>query len=873
MLLRSTPESVVIEVIEKLLITQVTARALTAAEIREKGIVFDPSSFQAFNFTAAFAIQDHPITIEFPVLLPQLQGAPGVPVNQVGFPQISVPGLPCLKTLIPDTLKLQAQIPNLSVVGFTLKIPSLAGQDLLVPPIPGVIVIPGDIGFLNQFFSVMLMVGNVAPAGSNLVVSNLQAEIVLPAGADQVAGSGDDPLRMARTASGESPRKKLVVQSGPDGQLGTFDDIVTLGPGQTGNAEFLVEGMREGSHVVEMQMTGTLEGLPVGPVSIQGRAAGAVLVRNPAFTLTFTHPEVVSAGEPYSLDVTVTNTSSSPANFVSLNLFPGNVSGATVIGSSSREIESIPPGDSATVAFDLISNITGNVTAATLDSSENVSGRFALKTSVGELGVPVSPDTLVLPKESRSLPADLRAAAIGLLGKAWAVATAPAAALPKDVQPFSRKIVLDRAVEVAEAGFRVSLHEPLGDSAAHLAMDVMGNKYAWLPQFNPQADDLAFEQQNFTGFDALRRQSVRGDRFADAVAAILAPDLTARGAETFHADLASRWSYRPLHMSALLSGVGGGSAPYTISIVDAQGRRVGGSDASGKVVKQIPFSDLLQFGIAGGGLTGQMAVLASPAPGLYTVRLDRVDGVPDGASFVLSLVLPDASGGLRHLTFDGVAGQGVPVVSPSSDPYQFNVAVFAGGTVVSGAPILPRAAAIVDPPPTILGAVQQVDADQVRCDPDSAPIPIGRVIAVLFSEEVTAESVQDRLKPEDLTHYAIDGNQVVGVALQPGRRIAFLALRDPYGPFVPHQLTVSEASRMQAGDAGGTGANRVDDGGRRRGCHGPGDSGRWHTGPVRERPRLLHPPMRSRNSDDRGQLENRRRARALRMGFRHQPHG
>ena len=59
------------------------------------------------------------------MLLPQLQGAQGVPVNQVGFPQIAVPGLPSLKTLIPDTLKLQAQIPNLSVVGFTLKIPSL----------------------------------------------------------------------------------------------------------------------------------------------------------------------------------------------------------------------------------------------------------------------------------------------------------------------------------------------------------------------------------------------------------------------------------------------------------------------------------------------------------------------------------------------------------------------------------------------------------------------------------------------------------------------------------------------------------------------------------------------------------------------------
>src|SRR5262249_5670822 len=66
-LLFGTPNSVRIDVIEKLLVTQVTSRPLTAAEIREKGIVFDRSSFQAYNFTAAFAIQDHPIKIDFPI--------------------------------------------------------------------------------------------------------------------------------------------------------------------------------------------------------------------------------------------------------------------------------------------------------------------------------------------------------------------------------------------------------------------------------------------------------------------------------------------------------------------------------------------------------------------------------------------------------------------------------------------------------------------------------------------------------------------------------------------------------------------------------------------------------------------------------------
>ena len=393
---------------------------MTAAEIREKGLVFDKSSFQAYNFAAAFAIEDRKVPINFTVVLPTLQGAQDVSSTEVRLPGIgSQPGLPSLQTIIPDTLKrLQTQIPNLNVVGFTLKVPEVNGQNFFVPPIPGVVVIPGDIGFLNQFFSVMLMVGNVAPAGSDLVVTDLKAEIVLPAGTDTVAGSSDDPLRMGRTDRGEVPRIQSVVQPGPDGTLGTADDVVTLGPGETGNAEFLVEGRREGSHIIEMEITGTLHGLPIGPVTVRGRAAGAVLVRNPTFTLTFTHPEIVTAGEPYTLDVTVTNTSTSPANFVSLKLYPEVVSGATIVGDPIRHIDTIAAGDSESVSFDLVAKVTGKVTAATLDSDDHVTGRFALKTSVGELGVPLSPDSLVLPKEAASLPLDLRTAAIGLLGKA-----------------------------------------------------------------------------------------------------------------------------------------------------------------------------------------------------------------------------------------------------------------------------------------------------------------------------------------------------------------------------------------------------------------------------------------------------------------------
>src|SRR5262249_42867019 len=163
-------------------------------------------------------------------VLPALQGAKDVTLDAFrGGGVIPEPVLPQLKTIIPDTLKLQTQIPNLQVVGFTLTVGGAdSSKELIVPPIPGVVVIPGAIGFLNQMFSVLLMVGNVAPDGSNLVVDNLTGEIHLPAGNDTVVGSDDDPLRMAMTTNGVSPGVRTIAQPGPDAKLGTADDILSL---------------------------------------------------------------------------------------------------------------------------------------------------------------------------------------------------------------------------------------------------------------------------------------------------------------------------------------------------------------------------------------------------------------------------------------------------------------------------------------------------------------------------------------------------------------------------------------------------------------------------------------------------------------------
>lgn len=788
-LLYGSPQSVTINVIDKLLVTQVTARPLTADEIRQKGIVFDQSSFQAYNFSAAFAIQNQTVNVSFPVVLPSVQGAQGVSTSTAEVPTIPTPQLPSLQTIIPDTLRLQTQIPNLSVVGFTLKLPDLQGQNLFVPPIPGVIVIPGNIGFLNQFFSVTLMVGNVAPAGSNLVVSDLTATIDLPPGSDGVLGTPDDPLRMAHTASGDSPSTRPVVQPGADGKLGTSDDIATLGPGQTGQSEFLVEGLREGTHTLNISMSGTLNGLPVGPVPISGAAQGAVLVRNPSFTLTFTHPDTVSAGEPYTLDVTVTNTSQSPANFVSVGLLPQNLSGATLVGDSTQQIDSIPPDDSGTVHFKLVSKVSGKVTAATLDSDQNVAGRFELKSAVGELGVPVSPDSLVLPPQASALPDGLRDAAIGLLGKAWAVATAPAAALPANIARFTQKIVFDRAVQVAEAGLRIGLHDPAANSAWQLEMDVAGSDVSRLAAVYPNPNDVTTAQTDFPGFDSLRRQSVRGDAFAGAVADLLSPALASQGAAAFHASLAQQVTYRQGHISVLVASAGG-PLPLNLALLDASGSQAGGTDATGKVQKTIPYSDYLTFHDDSGNAIGELALVTAPAQGAFTVALSSANGVDPAQPVTLSLVVPDAGGHLRQIVFQGVTASSLPTLSFSrSDPYQLSVTMNGGaqGTALGST----SDGAVQDLPPAIEGVVQQADADEVSCSDGSGGIYPGRVVAVLFSKEVTPDSAQDGARPQSITNYTIDGNAVVGVALQPGRRVAFLALRDPVGPFVPKQLAIT----------------------------------------------------------------------------------
>ncbi|MBI5102571.1 MAG: hypothetical protein HZB33_12160, partial [Nitrospirae bacterium] len=193
--LYADPSTALIDTLEKLLITQVTSRALSIDEIESLGITINPENFTAYNFTVGFATESGPVTMELPVVIgePRLRDNGGGGGGGAGGELPSGPPPP------------QLQVPNLHVSGF--KMVELYEEEIQEerpepPPIAGAVIIPGNIAFLNQFFEVMLLVTNNAPSGTPLVVSDITAEITLPAGDDNYPGSMDDPLRSAQTDQG-----------------------------------------------------------------------------------------------------------------------------------------------------------------------------------------------------------------------------------------------------------------------------------------------------------------------------------------------------------------------------------------------------------------------------------------------------------------------------------------------------------------------------------------------------------------------------------------------------------------------------------------------------------------------------------------------
>lgn len=220
-----------IHVIAEILVTSVTSRPLSLDEIKGKGIVIDETNFSAVNFEVAFNIEGAPFRIELPVALPTADMLRLASSREKVIEELKIVNqqLATLQTALPP----QFDRPGLNFSIAALPFFPIIAEDgddppFDVPPITGLILIPGNVGFLNQFFSVMLMVANVAPDGTPLVLRDVMGTAILPKGLDRIAGTyenpGDDPLRFARIEGvGQQPTVPVALP-GPDGELGTADD-------------------------------------------------------------------------------------------------------------------------------------------------------------------------------------------------------------------------------------------------------------------------------------------------------------------------------------------------------------------------------------------------------------------------------------------------------------------------------------------------------------------------------------------------------------------------------------------------------------------------------------------------------------------------
>jgi len=716
--LRASPDVATVEVIDRVLVTQVTTRPLTLAEMRQKGILFGDDSFTGYNFQLALRLDSRQVTIDLPVVFDS-EGVP-VPQRSTGSIDISGPGLPALSAgLTPVLMK-----PD--VRGIDPEILAAIPSDLRIP---GLLVIPGDIGFLNQFFSALLIVANGAPLGSSLSVHSLQGEILLPDGEDGVAGTSDDPLRLAVTEGGPPAGIKVAAIRGPGGDR--FE------PGEQGQAEYLLEGRREGFHEIRFDIMGSLDGLPVGTIPIRGEARGGVLVRNRDFHLTFSVPATVRAQEEFTLYVTVTNTALDNAPQVRVGI-GGAVSGASLIPGEAdvRTIEDLASRESETLPFRFVSTSTGQVTASYL-RVEQGTGKLLFRLGVGERGVALSSDTLILPStvEALASPAEKSArrsprvvqAALRVLGAGWSIATAPAGSVPADVTSVSRQTVLDRATAIGEAGFRVQLGESLERALIELAMDFLGD-------IDP-------------GFFEIVHETDAGRDFLEATGATLReiPSLPAAVA-SLNLELAEDLTSRAKH---LIVGVGGTAPPG----VELFGPTPGGF---------VPLE-------GGSGLVLVPTIEGS----LYEVRFQATAT----GSFDLALNVPFVGGGTGVYLFEdvpvdaGTSGSVVLDLRRSPDRLRLDLGpagVFESQSVRFVAPQGPKLLAA-----TAIGPETLNGAD-----------PWGRLVALLFDREVRAAEA------EAVSSYEVEANAVLSARRQLSGRLVFLFLRDPVGNFIPREAEV-----------------------------------------------------------------------------------
>ncbi|HET7436558.1 MAG TPA: carboxypeptidase regulatory-like domain-containing protein [Thermoanaerobaculia bacterium] len=745
------PSRVPVSIIEQILITSVKTRPLTLDEIKAKGIVLDQSSYLGFEFTMGLKLESKPVEISFPVVfdkrgvaIPQPLQPPPSPLRELAAP---------LPTIVPMLLE-----PADGGEAPTLRLPNGQQADVRIP---SVLVIPGNVGYLKQFFSAQLFVANGAPGGTGLTLREVSGTIKLPAGADQVVGTADDPLALPTLDSGPQPKTMQITALGVDQKANTADDVLTLAPGEQGQAEFLIRGEKEGFHNLSFDIAATLDGLATGAVKVKGTAAGGVLVRNPYFDLSFAVPAVVRRAETFKMYITVNNISQSAANDVHLTLDASRMSGASLVSDATQVVPTIGARDSKTLEYTFVAERTGQVVATYLrfDTTNGSSGDLRFTMSVGERGIALSPDTLVLPAAVDNLPTGVVEAAMRVLGQAWSISNAPSGTLPSTVTRIDKSVATQKALALAEAGLRVGLGQPWADAVRDLLFDFHGGT---------PVDH---------GFDQLLRETEAGRGFARAVGnALTQPVAMAGGVVPYERTVAEVAASGPNFLSFAASG------PVKLALRD-------GDNNVSTVVSDVFDDAHVESAVvvpAGASLFG---IVPSAAVAPYTV--EAIALASGSADF--SITFPK-NGAFVRATATGVNVSGGGKYRIVADPLRTDVALEIDATgdgtyetrqTLTTETLQPAGARLISA--TVIGPETLAGA-----------LPFGQHVAVLFDRVVDAKAAAVK------TAYSMPSNEVFSAKRQLSGRLVFATIVQPEGPYIATTFSVSGMadSRGIVGPAG-----------------------------------------------------------------------
>ncbi len=718
--------SVAILQVRQIVLASATVRTLSLEELQARGITLNEENFQAFDFAVGFALEDEIVEIRFPVLYTgngQVEALSKPKVILDGLPDDAIGRVARWKPprIVPFRLEKEGEPEGLDI--------GSEGEEELIFPVFGAIVIPGTITYLNQFFEADLIVANGAPGGSDVTLEKMRATIKLPP---------DRSLRLANTDPPVAPGQEVPIV-GPGG-------LRTFAPGQQGSAQWTVEGLRPGTHVLSMDIMGDLVRPGRDPLPVLSRAQAAVEVVDARFNLTFSHPNVVQEGSEYTLYVTVTNQSQQVQNLVSVEIRDEHMTGAhpkdpndTMI----RTIESLEPNQSVTVEYDLVSELTGKVVATTFQSdSINVQGTILLRTGVGELGIPLSPATLIMPRfteylQPPHLPDDeLVRSHVRLYSLAYSLASAPTSKLPPGVPFVKIDDVERRAIDLAEAGQRLYLQDQLLETLEALALDQMGNRHA------------------LAGYDELRRRTTKGLRAAAQISRFIRQEQGNRGLDSrqLFDHFAETMSYaRPFMMAMLEPEFGSPTPDLQILDQDANGLLAGRPENEEQAIRTLPWGEVLTLQKAsGGGDPVSLAMVGRMDDPDNVMQVLLVNSGSEPARGHLVMVVPDGTTrtyrkiDLGLVTVAPGATVAVDVGSNVADP---SGGGFRAYDIGNGAPVAstPNMTQVQLPPFRIIGSRQDFRMDERGPDPLGnyyRPNRYGNGITYLFNRPPDIDSAQ-----------------------------------------------------------------------------------------------------------------------------------